>query len=423
MEYWIGVATAFSSVFLAFTTTLFIPLQDAIFELVVTITFEVYALTVWGISEISLVFAIICIVGSLAAVVVREWWLRILQRRKQRRLDGKQMDDRYLKATFEGAPSPSKPDTYLSDPHIGREIEKTAVFESKFKPMKGGDISDKYKTAPGSASKVHPGENIALYGGDGAAGAGNGLDQGPSFGGVNIHQVHSNSGVVVANYDDQAPMPVSVKKYGGGGDFGVSRNLKMLPPLDARPDGQMRMGSTEVAAHIANLEKNITANLEEIIKSSMAGNKSSNQQRRKAAKRRRLRVQGATNEDATGAMDMGDAPMNSSRADIPLSARRSRKKREETDGPGLSARGESSERKKSDLIDASSPSLDFAGSGRAGSGEAGEEAIESNPMLGKFASTGPGARLKPVPLGEEFISRKEKKKIKPDVTTQFPDWH
>jgi hypothetical protein len=416
LEWWIALAVSSSSVFLAVATTLFIPLQDAIYELVITMTFDIFALTVWGISEISLVFAIICLVGCIASVFAREYWLSLLKQRKQEKLAEKTIDESYLKGTFEGLPSPSKPDTYLADPNLQKDIDHTAVFESKFKPIKG-EISNKYRKQKGQVAAG----DIPLHN-EGAEQnqLPSGVEQ-VSFGGVNIHQVHSNSGVVPAGYDEQAPMPVSVKRYGGAGHLGLSRDLRKPPP-GAIPDGQPRIGSLQVADHIATLEQNITENLEQIIKSTIE--KSTLQQRRKAAKRRRLRVQNA---------DLGsnlDAIEDRSNHDVvPVSARRSRKKssQEEFEGPGLSARGAPMEnvRSTTEMLDASSPALDFSSSSRKviAEGEEGDEIIESNPMLGKFPTSGPGAHLKPVPLGEEFIARKEKKKIKPDVTVQFPAWH
>jgi len=227
--------------------------------------------------------------------------------------------------------------------------------------------------------------------------------------------------VVMANYDDQAPVPISAKKYGGGGNFGGARNLHMLPPLEPRPDGQMRVGSKEVAETIANLERNITENLKNIIKASIE--KSALHSRRKSARRRQLRTDGEVVLEETPASARGDASGGM------LSARRRKKKfrNDEMEGPGLSARdpmGRPSQGGDT-MLDAGRPSLNFSSRAAAGGGEDDEEVPteETVPMLGKYASSGPGARLKPVPLGEEFIERKPKIKVKPNVTTQFPDWH
>ena len=419
LEYWAALATSFATVFLLMVTALSAPVQDIITETVITLAFNITSVIIYLMSELSPILAGLVTAGLISSVFVREWWHGILKRRHEAKKALKKTEDKYLETALNASGAKSgKPDTYLNDERIDQGIDKTAVFTSKFKPMKG-EITER--------TKLHAageGQSLSLH--ESSAGGGDPYpeaSQTVSFGGVNIHDVRSNSGVVVANYDDQAPVPISVKKYGGGGTFGGARNLNILPPLEPRPDGQMRMGSQEVADTIANLERNITENLQKIIKTSIE--KSTLHSRRKSARRRQLRANGEEVLEDVPAGARGDAASSGM-----LSARRRKKKERNDDmeGPGLSARdpmGHTSQTGDKKMLDAGRPSLNFSDRSSAGGGEDEEqEKIEETvPMLGKYASTGPGARLKPVPLGEEFIERKPKVKIKPDVTTQFPDWH
>jgi hypothetical protein len=160
-----------------------------------------------------------------------------------------------------------------------------------------------------------------------------------------------SSGVAVANHDDfgvQPMIPVSVKQYGGGGTFGNSRPLGPLPPIQPRPATQQH-----IADQIASLEKNITQNLESIIKNSI--DKSSLHAKRKASRRKQLRAHGGVapgNNDMNEGNELDDqllSPMKV-KGDRPnsSSSRRSKRKNKRGEnndfsmgeaGPGLSARG------------------------------------------------------------------------------------
>ena len=398
-----------------------------------------------------------------------------MKRRKERKRLGKIHDDAFLEAMVgtEGTGDAAlvaaglKPDTYLSDDRVGNRIDDTAIFRSKFKPAKG-EITEKYKPTDsvsvvpvGAGGEPHSndGGEINLYGGNGiGGGGGGGFNEGSqvmgensqlSFGGVGYATAH-DSGLVPANYDEQAPVPVSVKRYGGGGTYGTSRPMRQLPPLGPRPDGQPSFGSPKnVQDQIQALERNITDNLQDIIAKSIE--KSSLHAKRKAARRRHLRAHGGSGQVVPVASDDQEGSnqdnqdyiqANDRESSAQLSAERGRRRNRKAKrlgangeeigesprtGPGLSARdgyGESDRQVSPDVARQQA----IAAGGMGGMAPIDFESKEDRdrdreqpvvPMLGQF---GPGA-TKPVPLGEEFIERAPRVKKKPPSQTQFPSWH
>merc|ERR1711871_908245 len=208
----------------------------------------------------------------------------------------------------------------------------------------------------------------------GVAGAA-GAEPNASFGGL---QMNSNygSGVAPATWEyqqAQQPLSVAVKKYGGGGAFGASRPLQPLPPIGDRPPNQ-----EQVAAQIAQLEKNITLNLENIIRDSI--DKSSLHAKREAARRKQVRASGRnggriapvnTDADADGRGEddeYADVNIRTPRSRRPGSGRKKAKGAlPAEEGPGLSARGKSKDprspqgNKKANLnlLDANNEDVDY----------------------------------------------------------------
>jgi hypothetical protein len=372
--YYFALVMASISGFLAFTTWMIPPLQDMTTELACSFMFHCLLIVLYYIGAgASPVLAILISIGIIGVVVSREWWLGILARRRERRMARRVQDESFLKYQLSGANKQIAgvtKDEYLSDEYIGQNIDDTAQFASKFKPAKGA-IKEKYLPSNSSTSVVPMNTNIIDNGGMLGIGEhsqvfaensiSNSILQQPQAGGGMYKQFGEDSGVGVANHDDFGTQaqptiaPISIKQYGGAGAFGVSRRLDPLPPRNSRPPDQQ-----QIADQIALLEKNITANLETIIKSSIK--QSSLHSKRKGHRRKQLRAISGNGAvlPADGDMDTGldelDRPLdsptkqkgggnsgsgNSSRRN----SRRSRRKKGQEgygsnlNAPGLSARG------------------------------------------------------------------------------------
>jgi hypothetical protein len=346
--WWHAFSVLGVSMFLSVTTMLWYPLGDIISELLVVAAMEITMVVLYYIGTGSVVVAVLITLGLVAVPFVREWYIGILRRRKKRKMDKLMKDESFLQYHLGGDKQRAgvTKDEYLADQHMpgmGGHIDDTAQFKSKFKPVKG-EITEKYN--PNDSLVVPVSDDVQLYEQNSILDRSQTNSQ-VSFGGL---PNTSGSGLAPANWEDQqAQVPTSqaVKRYGGGGAFGASRPMKPLPPIGDRPANQQ-----QVAEQIAQLEKNITLNLESIIKESI--DKSSLHAKRKAARRKQVRASGKIvpgDEAAAGGSEGGEldgameenvkirSPKRSGRRGS--SARGSRRKGgAEPSGPGLSARRE-----------------------------------------------------------------------------------
>jgi len=377
--WWHALSVLGVSTFLSITTLLWYPLGDVIAELFMVTALEIVFVVLYYISTGSIVVAVLIAMALVSLPFIREWYINILRRRKKRKMEKLMQDESFLQYHLGGDKQRAgvTKDEYLADEHLGAmggRIDDTAQFKSKFKPTKG-EITEKYN--PNDSLVVPGNDEVQLY--EQRSTVDQSLTQSQvtnsqvSFGGL-PHT--SGSGLVVANMEEtqaQIGFSQAVKKYGGGGAFGASRPLKPLPPITDRPANQ-----AQVADQIAQLEKNITLNLESIIKESIE--KSTLHAKRKAARRKQVRASGkvAPGTDAAGGDggELDDGPEGNIKIRTPnkhsgkrgSSARGSRRRDKNSDsasGPGLSARrheddNESAERAGSGkLLDADNNHVDF----------------------------------------------------------------
>jgi hypothetical protein len=386
--WWWALALLIVTTFLTVTTAVVAPLGDLAGDLVIVSATEVVMIVIYFISEGSPIIGILIAFGIVSLPFAREWYLGIQARRKRRRLEKKMQDDDFLKYHLGGGERQKAgvtKDEYLRDEYLGGgQIDNTAQFKSKFKPVKG-EIKDKYK--PDSNSVVPAGDDVVLFNQglegplgvgsqvmsqDGGAGAA-GLGPNTSFGGLQMTSDYG-SGVAPATWEyqqAQQPLSAAVKKYGGGGAFGSSRPLQPLPPIGDRPPNQ-----EQVAAQIAQLEKNITLNLENIIRESI--DKSSLHAKRKAARRKQVRASGRNGGRVAPVNTDGDAgdredddyasvKIRTPRSRRPGSSRKKKGASPVEEGPGLSARGknkdprspQSSKKANLNLLDANNEDVDY----------------------------------------------------------------
>jgi len=301
LEWYIAFFFAIVSSALAVLTWLALPLQDAVLELLATVVFNVAAYILYQIGLASAVVAVLIFLALIGGVFVREWWIRLLARRKIRQREAKQAEDGKLNdllahnkpapdgsdhgsspgkkdkkgtqkkgaaasvassSLAESTSSPEKDnqkqhataettttsmftapaktkDSYLVDDYEG-EIDRSPMFKSKFKP-----------TASEIVKRLVPSRSSASVSPGGALGEGGEGGEGDT---AHEHRT-TKAGVILP----------SLKKYGGGGLFGATRPFNSQP-LQLADDASISSsgGAALVAETIANMEKNITLNLETV---------------------------------------------------------------------------------------------------------------------------------------------------------------
>jgi hypothetical protein len=404
--WWYALAVAMTTVFLSLSTLLVEPLGDVLAELVFVTGIEVTMVVLYYIGTGSTIMGVLIAVGILSIPFVREWYMNILRRRENRKMDKLMEDEDFLKYHLGAGKQRAgvTKDEYLSDQHIrGGMIDDTAQFKSKFKPMKG-EITQKYDPNDSlvlvgggggdNQGGVPVSDDVVMFGDMGHLGENSQSQSLASFGGL---PQTSGSGLAPANWEQQQaqqPMSQAVKKFGGGGSFGVSRPMRALPPIGDRPLNQQ-----QVADQIAQLEKNITLNLESIIKESI--DKSSLHAKRKAARRKQVRASGGRKVAPGAAADGGDYGAAGGELDDDMednvkirtphksgrrggSARGSVRKggRDGTDGPGLSARRDEGEGGNANLLDADND-VDFLSGFEPGASNSSSKRNKKEPKSSK----------------------------------------
>jgi hypothetical protein len=326
-DWWFGLLGAGFTTFLHYATLAAPPVQDALYDWLATLSFECVLLLIFVAGQASPVLGALLALCFPAALAAREWWKRVLRRRRARARAFKMEEDEILYGNLSAQDLGKSPLKRLAgsgaeSPSSGGEASPSSV-RARSPP---GGKAGKPPPPPGRPPAWSPGGFLSALspmgmgdtGGSGAAGGKNdaylvddsldsGIDDTARF---NSKFKPAKGEITKKWVAYRAPLPAiravspsggdgdggngpsglgldelpTTLPHGGGGAFGSVREKprgRALPPLEAPPD---------LAQTIASLERSITQNLESVIRETLL--QQSGRGRRKANRERRDRREG-----------------------------------------------------------------------------------------------------------------------------------
>ena len=383
-DWWLGALRAASDLALDIATRCPAPIQDALYELCITFLCECILLLLFVAGTASAAIGVLLGLSIPAAVGVREWWKDLLRRRKQRKIAAREQKEQEEFVAMEGLHidtsfsadgtglknrSPKKgnkltaaammektgKDAYLVDEDLRSGVDNTAVFKSKFRPLRADKAmadawtgyssnfsallaqaasappeaptetqaapelpptspTKKSPTKKPSAKRINPATPApapapAAVREEGSLVASS-LAESDSQSFLAPSKVVKGEGGSPENRTDgEAFVLPTLMRYGEGGAFGGVREkpLGLLPPMNVSPDKSARLSMS-----LQRLEQSITANLEGVIREAVEKNKDKTlrEMRKRAKARRSAAKEGAEQaggESAGPETDDGDA--------------------------------------------------------------------------------------------------------------------